>query len=100
MIKHIVLLSFNDGVTQDQIDVLENELKKLMLIIPEILSFSFGKNCSFEELNQGYSHGFIMEFSSHLERDAYLEHPKHVELAENLIIPIVKKNGGALVFDY
>ena len=100
MIKHIVLLPFNNDVTQQQIDHLENGLKKITLELPEIHSLSFGKNCSSEGLEKGHSYGFVMEFNSVGDRDFYLKHPDHVAFANNVIIPMVNKNGGALVLDY
>lgn len=101
MIKHIVLLTFKSTVTSSQIHEVFTQLADLQKVIPAIKHFSFGENCSPENLNKGFQHGFIMEFDDAQGRDAYLEHPAHVNLAQNLIIPLLEDSlESALVFDY
>ena len=77
MIKHIVLLKFKDGVTDDQIDRIFQELAALQDLIPGMTDYIAGPYSSDEGLNQGYTHGFIMTFETPEARDTYLPHPEH-----------------------
>lgn len=101
MINHIVLLQFKLNITESEVNLALNELGHLKEIIPSIKRFSFGKNCSPEHLNKGFTHVFIMEFENSKERDLYLNHPEHKRIATDIIMPMLK-NGleSALAIDY
>ncbi|WP_133127270.1 Dabb family protein [Legionella nagasakiensis] len=101
MINHIVFLAFKSYITEPEINSVLNQLGHLMKVIPSMKDFSFGKNCSPEKLNQGYTHVFIMKFDDANGRDIYLNHPEHKRIAADLIIPILE-NGleSVLVVDY
>ena len=64
MIKHVVLLSFAANVSEEKIN---NALEKLGSLrqkeIPQIKSFSFGKNISPEDQSNGFNYVFIMDFA-------------------------------------
>lgn len=60
------------------------ELKKN---IPQIMSFSWGENNSPENLHGGYLHGFIMKFKNDGDRKVYLEHPLHIKIAQEVVLP-------------
>lgn len=97
MINHIVLLQFKPNITQDQIHSAYNQLA----LIPSIKEFTFGANCSPEQLNKGFTHAFIMRFDDIEGRDAYLNHPDHIRIAQEVIVPLLE-NGleTALTIDY
>ena len=59
-------------------------LKALQHTIPVLLSFSGGSNSSQEGLSQGYTHAFSMVFASAAARDAYLPHPAHEAVKQQL----------------
>ena len=59
-------------------------LKALQGVIPGLLTFSGGKNCSAEGLSKGYTHAFSMVFESLAARDAYLPHPAHEAAKQQL----------------
>ena len=101
MIKHIVLLQFKPEITDDEIGSVLNQLGNLNSEIPAMKHFSFGANCSPEQLNKGFNHAFVMEFSDIQGRDNYLNHPEHIRVAQELIVPILK-NGleSAITLDY
>lgn len=45
--------------------------------IPAIKEFSWGTNVSPEKHDKGFTHAFILSFSSEKDRDIYLVHPDH-----------------------
>ncbi|TXI94269.1 MAG: Dabb family protein [Neisseriales bacterium] len=102
MIKHIVLLAFSPTVEESKI---KKSIEKLGALrnkeVPEILSFSYGKNCSPESLDQGFNYAFVMEFANEKTRDIYLKSVAHKAIAQNEILPLLV-NGiqSAIVLDY
>ena len=77
---HVVLLKFKDKV---DIDLLEKESYKYLSAIEGVNDFIFSKNISLEGKSKGFTHAFVMEFSSEFDRDSiYLPHPKHLSFAK------------------
>lgn len=101
MIRHIVLLPFKDVLNDDECLALLKGLGTLIEIIPEIKSFSCGKNNSPENLDRGYLFGFVMEFLTTEDREVYLNHPAHINYAAQKILPnLVDGINSPIVFDY
>eukprot|EP00741_Cyanophora_paradoxa_P024357 tig00021795_g23519.t1 len=102
MIKHIVLLRFAPEVTERQIHDLFVTLSCMSDELQQyIKKFSYGPYSSSEGLNRGFQHGFVMEFNTAKDRDAYLEHPRHKEIVETQLLPILDGGiDGALAFDF
>jgi hypothetical protein len=76
-VKHIVLLKFKEGTTEEQIGKFFEDVLDLSETVPGIDDYVSGNNCSLEGRNQGLTHGFIMTFSDLAARDAYIVHPEH-----------------------
>jgi len=76
-VKHIVLLKFKDGTTEEQITKFFEDVLELSETVPGIDDYVSGNNCSTEGKHQGMTHGFIMTFSNAAARDTYLVHPEH-----------------------
>jgi hypothetical protein len=76
-VKHIGLIKFKEGTTQDQIDQVFSELMDVSESVPGIEDYVSGPNTSPEGQSQGYTHGFVMTFTDAAARDAYLPHPDH-----------------------
>lgn len=98
MIRHTVLMKFRPEVTQASIDEVFKALADLKTKIPGLISFHGGPYSSPEGLNQGFTHGFSMDFSSEKERDAYLPHQEH-DKVKDMIIPLIADNG-LIAFDF
>lgn len=96
MIHHIVFFKFNKGTTKKQIDNLAKALEEVKDKIPGIVKYVWGPSASVENLEKGYTHGFIMTFRDKKSRDNYLPHPAHKEVVSKYVDPICD-NG--LVFD-
>lgn len=91
-VKHIVLLKFKDGTTEEQVGKFFDDVLDLSENIPGIVDYVSGSNSSTEGKNQGLTHGFIMTFTDAAARDAYIVHPEHEKfkteamgLVENLL---------------
>ena len=95
-VKHIALLKFKEGVAEEQIDQLFDQILELTEIVEGIEDYVAGANSSPEGLNQGFTHGFVMTFSDAAARDVYLPHPEH-ERVKQLILPLAES---VLVFDF
>lgn len=95
-IQHIVLFKLKPEVTTEKVTQLFELIAELQQLIPGITYFAGGADSSPEGLNQGYTHGFIMNFESVDARDIYLTHPEHERVKTALLATI----DGVLVFDF
>jgi hypothetical protein len=95
-VKHIVLLNFKEGTTEEQIAKFFEDALDLSETVPGIDDYVSGINCSVGGLNQGLTHGYIMTFSDVTARDAYMAHPEHDKF-KAAAIPMVES---ILIFDF
>ena len=101
MMQHIVLFPLKASVAEEEALNILSALGELKKIIPQIKSFSGGKNNSPEGLDRGYQYGFIMTFDNIEDRAIYLNHPAHIALAINRVLPaLVDGVNSPIVFDY
>lgn len=77
ILRHVVMFKFKDSSTAEDIKKVENAFVALPNKIKTIKSIEFGTNNSPENLNQGFTHCFILTFKSEKDRDDYLPHPDH-----------------------
>lgn len=93
---HIVLFKFADGLEQAKIDEIVKAFGELPKKIELIVDYEAGTNVSPENLDQGFTHAFVVTFKNAADRDAYLPHPAHKEFVKLLGGRIDK----VLVFDF
>jgi len=79
ILRHVVLFKFKDTATPAQIRQVEDAFRALPGKISEVKTFEWGTNVSPENLAQGFTHCFLLSFSSDKDRDAYLVAPAHKE---------------------
>ena len=84
-VKHVVLLRFKRDMPADTLTQLFKSLDDLRQKIPSLLDVSAGTNSSPEGLAKGFTHGFVMTFADEASRDAYLPHPDHEAVKQQLI---------------
>ena len=96
LLRHVVIFSFKEGSTPDQIKTVTDAFAALPKKITEIKAFEWGTNNSPENLNQGFTHCFFVSFASEKDREIYLPHPEHKAFVE-ILKPIMDK---VLVIDY
>lgn len=101
MINHHVFLEFKSTVSEAQVTQVLNQLGALKADIPSMTHFSFGKNCSIENLHKGFTHAMLITFNDVEGRNAYVNHPMHRHVAFEIIVPMLA-NGveSAIVIDY
>lgn len=99
MIRHIVLLRFRPDVTEAQIADLFAELHRINGKVPGLLAIASGKSESPEQMERGYMHGFIVDFTDWAALQAYQDHPEHQLLATRLTAAAVGGKDGILCFD-
>jgi hypothetical protein len=95
-VKHIVLLKFKSGTSDEQIGKFFDDVLDLSETVPGIDDYVSGVNCSPEGRSQDMTHGFIMTFTDVAARDAYIVHPEH-ERFKTMAFPMVEN---VMVFDF
>ena len=95
-VKHIALVKFKDGASQEQIDKVFADLMDLSETIPGIEDYVSGPNNNPEGLTQGYTHGFIMTFQDVAARDAYLTNQEHARFQKEVLPQL----DSVVVFDF
>ena len=96
-IKRIVLFKFKDGTTENKIGEIFAGLGALKEKVPGVKDFCSGSYASSDNLNQGYTHGFILTFNDEAARDGFGGHPEHQKVVETLVGPNLD---GVLAFDF
>ncbi len=81
---HVVSFKFKASASADDIKKVEASFKALKDKIPQIKSLEWGTNVSPEKLNKGFTHCWVLSFSSDKDRDAYLVHPDHKAFGQSL----------------
>jgi hypothetical protein len=84
LLRHVVLFSFKDESSPEDIKKVEDAFVALQGKIPQIRDFEWGVNNSPEGLNKGLTHCFFVTFESEEDREIYLPHPDHQAFVEVL----------------
>ena len=103
VLRHVVAFRFKPDATPEDIAAVE----RAFVALPDkvagvegsergIFDFEWGTNNSPEELNEGFTHCFLISFESEAARDAYLVDPAHEEFVK-LLRPHLDK---PFVMDY
>lgn len=95
-LRHVVLFSFKTTSSATDIKKVEEAFRALPAQIKEIRDFEWGMNNSPENLNQDFTHCFLVSFGSEKDREIYLPHPAHKAFVE-VLKPHLEK---VLVIDY
>ncbi len=95
MIEHVVLFRVAEGTPAEQTEAMMRGLKSLKTEIPEVVSLSCGPNIS--DRGDGFTHGLVVRFESPEALDAYLEHTRHQQLVQEVVLPIAER---IVVCDY
>ena len=84
MVRHIVVLKYKDGSTDQQIQQITDAFAALKGKIPGITAFEQGVKDSGENLHKGFTHIYMVTFKNADARDTYLPHPEHKKFVELL----------------
>jgi hypothetical protein len=96
VLRHVVLFKFKHGTTDEQVKQIESAFCALPDKIDAIYDLEWGTDVSVENLQQGFTHCFLVTFLSEADRAAYLPHPDHKAFGK-LLGPYIDK---VLVIDY
>ncbi|MCV0424788.1 MAG: Dabb family protein [Roseibium sp.] len=99
MIRHIVLIKFQPGVSEEIIAGLFAELRVIEKQVPGIRDITSGRSESPEKIERGYMHGFVVDFEDWDALEAYQTHPDHKALGAKLVANAVGGLDGILVLD-
>jgi hypothetical protein len=99
MIRHIVLIRFRPDVSEQDIKRLFAELHQIKGKLAGLLAITSGKSESFEQMERGYMHGFVVDFSDWAALQAYQDHPEHQQLGAKLVAAAAGGKDGILCFD-
>lgn len=95
-LRHVVMLKFKESATSDQIKKVEDAFRDLKQKIPQIASLEWGTNNSPEKHDKGFTHCFVLTFTSDKDRAVYLPHPDHKAFG-NVLGPVL---ADVLVVDF
>lgn len=84
VLRHVVLFKFKADTPGDTLRNIEKAFYTLPEKIPEIADFEWGLNNSPEGINKGFTHCFVLTFSSEQDRAVYLPHPDHKRFGQIL----------------
>lgn len=96
VLRHVVLFKFKAGTSDADIEKVRTAFHNLKNGIPTVRNIESGKDISTENLQQGFTHCFIVTFDNAAGRDTYLTHPVHQEFVK-LAGPYLEQ---ALVVDF
>jgi hypothetical protein len=83
MIRHVAVFRFTDNATEEYIDRIDETLATLPSIIPQIISFSSGRNAHVTP--DAWDYAVVADFASHADYLIYAANPEHIDMVKNLV---------------
>jgi hypothetical protein len=87
MIRHVAVFRFNDAITDEYIDRIDETLATLPSIVPGLIAFSSGRNANVT--SGAWDYAVVADFASPADYLVYAADPRHVDMVKNLIGPHV-----------
>jgi hypothetical protein len=87
MIRHLVLMRFNPGTTDEQRDAIAAGIRALAGKIPELVDISCGPDAGLAEGNADFAS--VADFADEAGYLVYATHPAHVQVITELIRPVL-----------
>lgn len=87
MIRHVALFHFVPGTSAAAVDAIDRALAELPDTIDEIVEYRFGRDLEWITGNADYV--VVADFASRDDWAAYLSHPRHVAVVEDVIAPVL-----------
>ena|SRR5581483_9732131 len=88
MIVHLVVFRWRQGTTSDQVVALERGLAGLPPVIPALREYRFGSDLGLREGNGDFGIAATVDDTDGLA--AYLDHPEHRRVVDELVRPILE----------
>ena len=83
-LRHVVLFTFKATSTKEEVANVTRTFNDLYGKVPEVKKMEWGLNMSPENLDQGFTHCFVLTFSSEKDLASYQLHPAHKAFQEVL----------------
>lgn len=99
MIRHIVLTKFNAVTDEATITSIYNGLAALTDKLDGASGFTGGRSQSPEQIERGYMHGFVIDFTDWDALASYADNPEHKALGKQLVDNAEGGIDGILVVD-
>lgn len=99
MIRHIVLTKFKSDVSEDTISSIYAGLEALTGKLDGASGFTGGRSSSPEQIERGYMHGFVIDFTNWESLADYAENTEHKALGGQLVANAQGGRDGILVLD-
>jgi hypothetical protein len=93
MIRHVVLLKWNEKCTDEAVAEVTRGLTALPGQIPEIRAYRFGPDLGLNRRNANYV--LVADFENQADFESYVVHPAHVDFMTNLTGPILESFNAA-----
>ena len=87
MFHHVVVFTWRDGTTEEQVAAVAAELAKLPEEIPAIRRYEFGPDAGLDPANADFA--VAAAFADAGGYLAYRDHPAHRKVVEDYISPVV-----------
>jgi hypothetical protein len=88
MFRHVVLFTWTDEATEEQIQAVPGELAKMPPAIGQIRSYQYGPNTKTSPGNSDF--GLVADFDNEADFITYRDHPVHQEMVARAVRPILK----------
>ena len=76
-LRHVVLFTFKATSSAKSVDSVVKAFNNLYGSVPQVKKLEWGLNMSPEHLDQGFTHCFVLTFSSENDLASYQLHPAH-----------------------
>ena len=93
MIRHVALLTFVDGATEEQVRAIEDALSTLPARLPQLRAYAIGRDLGINAGNASFA--VVAEFANIDDYVAYRDDPEHRRIIAELISPILATRTGA-----
>ena len=87
MFHHVVVFTWRDGTTEEQVAAVAAELAKLPEEVPAIRRYEFGPDAGLDPANADFA--VVAAFEDAGGYLVYRDHPAHRKVVENYLNPIV-----------
>jgi hypothetical protein len=84
MFRHIVLYRLRPELGTQAQQRIDELIRSLATAVPGVLEVQTGPNLGPADFAKGYDWGLCMRFADRESRDAYMQHPSHLRVAEQV----------------
>lgn len=86
-VRHVVLFTWRDTTTTEQVEAVATALRRLPEVIPGIRRFELGADLAINDGNADFA--VVADFASLEDYLAYRDHPEHRAVVTDVIAPLL-----------